>query len=173
MPLKLASICTETHPTKHTASIKHGEGDGKEDRAHTGMEGKRRWNLTGAVCLGSWWESHRSGHVVVVTAVTVYSKKDPDCWQQREEAPGVGSRGAACRGPSWWSHMAYTGLLPQELRQLGANASHQGHSADSALRPGPVHPLPGMDPTSSLPGEEQLLNTNHPGSTNSRYSELR
>ena len=41
MPLKLASICTETHPTKHTASIKHGEGDGKEDRAHTGMEGRR------------------------------------------------------------------------------------------------------------------------------------
>lgn len=110
MPLKLASVCTETHLTKHTASIKHGEGDGKEDRAHSGMEGKRRWHLTGAVCQGSWWEIHRSGLAVLVTAVTVYSKKDPDCWQQREEVPGVGSRGAACRGPSWWSHTAYTQL---------------------------------------------------------------
>lgn len=127
-----------------------------------------------SVYQGSWWKTHKSRHVVVVTAVTLIAKKIQIAIKRGKRHPGwspgeMGLQGAPPGEPTQRTHSSFL----QALRQLVESASHQGPSTDAALRAGSMHPLPGMDPNSKLPGEEQLLGTNHPGSTNSRYSELR
>ena len=90
--------------------------------------------------------------------------------QQREKAPGVRSRGdQACKGPlPAEPHRTHSAPAPvscdNTCEVLSTGDTHQRLGAQGwSCR----NPLPGTDPSSKLPGGEQMLGINQPGCTNS------